>query len=416
MRRKEYVLIAASFFLTWHSSEKMQMMTDRLNSLTRENLTGVRVIRAYNAQTQQEDKFEKANVETAKISRYISSVTGLMNPAMDLIFNGLCLAAYWFGAYLINVSPLEYSDIMGFSRYGTNILTFSMLFSSLIMLLPRAAASAKRVVAVLAVTPSVRFGTFDGETEQKGTLEFRNVSFAYPGSEVCTVEHISFTAAAGETVAFIGATGSGKSTLVNLIPRFFDPIEGEILLDGRDIREYTSDTLSRKIGYVPQKSLLFSGSIRENVGYGAENLTDEAIHQALEIAQADFVSSLDGGIDFQVAQGGSNLSGGQKQRLCIARAIAKAPEIYLFDDSFSALDYKTDRALRTALREKTKGATKLIVAQRVGTVMDGDRIIVLENGRAVGVGSHAELMRNCPVYREIVLSQLSEEELKNVRS
>ena len=411
-----FILFAASFFLTWHSSEKMQMMTDRLNSLTRENLTGVRVIRAYNAQTQQEDKFEKANVETAKISRYISSVTGLMNPAIDLIFKGLCLAVYWFGAYLINVSPLECSDIMGFSRYGTNILTFSMLFSSLIMLLPRAAASAKRVVAVLAVTPSVRFGTFDGETEQKGTLEFRNVSFAYPGSEVCTVEHISFTAAAGETVAFIGATGSGKSTPVNLIPRFFDPIEGEILLDGRDIREYTSDTLSRKIGYVPQKSLLFSGSIRENVGYGAENLTDEAVHQALEIAQADFVSSFDGGIVFQVAQGGSNLSGGQKQRLCIARAIAKAPEIYLFDDSFSALDYKTDRALRTALREKTKGATKLIVAQRVGTVMDGDRIIVLENGRAVGVGSHAELMRNCLVYREIALSQLSEEELKNVRS
>lgn len=411
-----FILFATSFFLTWRSSEKMQDMTDQLNSLTRENLTGVRVIRAYNAQTQQEEKFEKSNTETAGISLYIARVTGLMNPVMDLIFNGLCLAVYWFGAYLINVSPLEYSDIMGFSRYGTNILTFSMLFSTLIMLMPRAAASAKRVAAVLAVTPSVRFGAFDGETGQKGSIEFRDVSFAYPDSEVPVLEHISFTASAGETVAFIGATGSGKSTLIHLIPRFFDPTEGEILLDGMDIKEYTGGALSRKIGFVPQKSILFSGSIRENVGYGAENTTEEAIHQALEIAQAEFISELDGGLDFQVAQGGSNLSGGQRQRLCIARAIAKAPELYLFDDSFSALDYKTERALRTELREKTKGATKIIVAQRVGTIMDADKIIVLENGRAAGVGTHAELMRRCSVYREIALSQLSEEELTNVRS
>lgn len=409
-----FVLFAMEFFLTWNSSQKMQYMTDRLNSLTRENLTGVRVIRAYNAETKQEEKFERVNEETADTSLYISRVTGVMNPVMDLIFNGLCLAVYWYGAYLINDLSLNYSDIMGFSRYGTNILTFSMLFSSLIMLMPRAAASAKRVAEVLAVKPSVTFGTFDGKTDRKGEIEFRNVSFSYPDSDFCILENISFKASDGETVALIGATGSGKSTVVNLIPRFFDATQGEILLDGIDIRNYSKDALSRRIGFVPQKSILFSGTIRENITYGTEDLTDNEVLQALEIAQVDFVSHLEGGLDYQVAQNGSNLSGGQRQRLCIARAIAKSPEIYVLDDSFSALDYKTDQALRTMLREKKKDVTKIIVAQRVGTIQDADRIIVLDNGRVAGIGTHDELMKNCPFYREVAMSQLSEEELTNV--
>lgn len=408
-----FALFAITFLLTWRTSARMQTMTDRLNGLTRENLTGVRVIRAYNAEKEQEEKFEGANKDLTGIGLYTALVTGMMNPLMDFIFNALCLAVYWLGAYLIHVSALEYSNLMGFSRYGTNILTFSMLFSSLIVLLPRATASMKRVVAVLETEPSVQFGTFDGETEIRGTLEFRHVSFAYPDSKVKVLDDISFTASPGETMAFIGATGSGKSTLVNLIPRFFDPKEGEIILDGIDIRKYTREALSRKIGFVPQKSVLFSGSVRENIAYGMKEVSEEMIKRSLEIAQADFVSKLNGGLDFPVAQGGSNLSGGQKQRLCIARAVAKAPEVYIFDDSFSALDYQTDQKLRAALHENTKNATRIIVAQRVGTIMDADKIIVLENGKAIGTGTHRELLKNCAVYREIAASQLSKEELEN---
>lgn len=407
-----FALFGLLFFLVVPAFNKIQKQTDRLNSVTRENLTGVRVVRAYNTEKLQEEKFEGVNNELTKLNLYTGRVMSLMNPFMNLIFNGLTLGIYWFGAYLINTTSMVYSDLVAFTQYGMHILIGFMFLSMIIVMLPRAIVSGKRIGEVLSTKSKIVPGTFDGETEVKGKVEFRNVSFRYPDAEMNVLENINFVANKGETVAFIGSTGSGKSTLVNLIPRFFDVSYGQILIDGVDVKEYTHDALNKKLGFVPQKGVLFSGTVEENVKYGAEDISDEEVQRALKISQSDFVKKLDGGLQYEVAQGGTNVSGGQRQRLCIARAIAKSPEIYVFDDSFSALDYKTDKKLRKALAKNTKDATKIIVAQRVGTIMDADKIIVLDNGRMVGVGTHKELLETCPVYKEIALSQLSKEELE----
>ena len=407
-----FVLFGLLFFLVVPAFNKIQKQTDRLNSVTRENLTGVRVVRAYNTEKLQEEKFDGVNKELTKLNLYTGRVMSMMNPFMNLIFNGLTLAIYWLGAYLINTTSLVYSDLVAFTQYGMHILMGFMFLSMIIVMLPRAIVSGKRIGEVLGTKTKIVPGTFDGETEVKGKVEFRNVSFRYPDAEMNVLENINFVANQGETVAFIGSTGSGKSTLVNLIPRFFDVSYGQILIDGVDVKEYTHDALNKKLGFVPQKGVLFSGTVEENVKYGAEDISEEEVQRALKISQSDFVKKLDGGLQYEVAQGGTNVSGGQRQRLCIARAIAKSPEIYVFDDSFSALDYKTDKKLRKALAKNTKDATKIIVAQRVGTIMDADKIIVLDNGRMVGMGTHKELLENCDVYKEIALSQLSKEELQ----
>ena len=330
---------------------------------------------------------------------------------MNLLTNGLTLTIYWLGASLINNGKLSYPLVVEFTMHGMHILMSFMFISAMMILLPRGLVSFKRIKEVLDTNSKIVEGTFDGNTEVKGKLEFRNVSFRYPDAEMNMLENINFTVEKGETIAFIGSTGSGKSTLVNLIPRFFDATFGEIYIDNVNVKEYSKKALTKKIGFVPQKGLLFSGTVRENVKYGNDNLDDEKIMNCLKVAQANFVKKLDGGLDYEIAQGGTNVSGGQRQRLCIARAIAVDPEIYVFDDSFSALDYKTDKALRKALSKHTKDATKVIVAQRVGTILDADKIIVLDEGKIVGMGTHAELMQSCDVYREIALSQLTEEEL-----
>ena len=407
-----FVLFGLLFFLVVPAFNKIQKQTDRLNSVTRENLTGVRVVRAYNTEKLQEEKFDGVNKELTKLNLYTGRVMSMMNPFMNLIFNGLTLAIYWLGAHLINTTSLVYSDLVAFTQYGMHILMGFMFLSMIIVMLPRAIVSGKRIGEVLGTKTKIVPGTFDGETEVKGKVEFRNVSFRYPDAEMNVLENINFVANQGETVAFIGSTGSGKSTLVNLIPRFFDVSYGQILIDDIDVKEYTHDALNKKLGFVPQKGVLFSGTVEENVKYGAEDISEEEVQRALKISQSDFVKKLDGGLQYEVAQGGTNVSGGQRQRLCIARAIAKSPEIYVFDDSFSALDYKTDKKLRKALAKNTKDATKIIVAQRVGTIMDADKIIVLDNGRMVGMGTHKELLENCDVYKEIALSQLSKEELQ----
>lgn len=407
-----FLLFGVLFFLVVPAFNKIQKQTDRLNSVTRENLTGVRVVRAYNTEKLQEEKFDGVNKELTKLNLYTGRVMSLMNPFMNLIFNGLSLAIYWLGAHLINTTSLVYSDLVAFTQYGMHILMGFMFLSMIIVMLPRAIVSGRRIGEVLGTKTKIVPGTFDGETEVKGKVEFRNVSFRYPDAEMNVLENINFVANQGETVAFIGSTGSGKSTLVNLIPRFFDVSYGQILIDGVDVKEYTHDALNKKLGFVPQKGVLFSGTVEENVKYGAEDISEEEVQRALKISQSDFVKKLDGGLQYEVAQGGTNVSGGQRQRLCIARAIAKSPEIYVFDDSFSALDYKTDKKLRKALAKNTKDATKIIVAQRVGTIMDADKIIVLDNGRMVGMGTHKELLENCEVYKEIALSQLSKEELQ----
>lgn len=407
-----FVLFGLLFFLVVPAFNKIQKQTDRLNSVTRENLTGVRVVRAYNTEKLQEEKFDGVNKELTKLNLYTGRVMSMMNPFMNLIFNGLTLAIYWLGAHLINTTSLVYSDLVAFTQYGMHILMGFMFLSMIIVMLPRAIVSGKRIGEVLGTKTKIVPGIFDGETEVKGKVEFRNVSFRYPDAEMNVLENINFVANQGETVAFIGSTGSGKSTLVNLIPRFFDVSYGQILIDDIDVKEYTHDALNKKLGFVPQKGVLFSGTVEENVKYGAEDISEEEVQRALKISQSDFVKKLDGGLQYEVAQGGTNVSGGQRQRLCIARAIAKSPEIYVFDDSFSALDYKTDKKLRKALAKNTKDATKIIVAQRVGTIMDADKIIVLDNGRMVGMGTHKELLENCDVYKEIALSQLSKEELQ----
>ena len=404
---------------------KVQKLTDNLNSVTRENLTGVRVVRAYNAEKYQENKFAKANGELTKTQLFTSRAMAIMAPVMTMVMSGMSLAIYWIGAYLIDALPTgaERSELFGqmaaFSGYGMQVVMAFMMLAMIFIILPRAMVSVRRINEVLDTPASVADGALSAAPEGSpvGTVEFRNVSFKYPDAEEYVLKNLSFRAEKGQTVAFIGSTGSGKSTAVNLVPRFYDATDGEVLVDGVNVKDYTLRALHDKIGYVPQRAVMFSGTVESNVAFGEKDgaeYTPDDVKEAVRVAQGkEFVEEKEDGYFAHVAQGGTNFSGGQKQRLAIARAVCRDPEIFIFDDSFSALDYKTDRELRTALKEEAGGATSLIVAQRIGTIRDADLIIVLEEGEVVGQGTHEELMENCEVYREIAYSQLSEEELKN---
>lgn len=404
--------------------KKMQTLTDNLNRITRENLTGLQVVRAYNAENYQEGKFAKANEEMTRNSQQANIAMSVMNPGMNLAMNGLTLGIYWIGAALISAiavtSPAAmmeriglFSDMVVFMQYAMQVIMAFLMLVMIFVMLPRVTVSAGRVNEVLDTKARIVDGKeTQGKPGMKGEIEFRDVSFRYPDADGDTIHHISFTAHHGQTVALIGATGCGKSSIINLIPRLYDATSGQVLVDGVDVRDYTQDALRSKIGFVPQKAFLFSGTVSSNVGYGEDNASGAAIRKAVAIAQAaEFVESPEVGYSGTVAQGGSNFSGGQKQRLSIARAVARDPEILVFDDSFSALDYKTDRALRQALREQTGGTTNIIVAQRIGTIRDADCILVIEDGAIVGKGTHRELMESCKVYQEIAYSQLSKEEL-----
>ena len=402
---------------------KVQKLTDNLNSVTRENLTGVRVVRAYNAEKYQENKFAKANGELTKTQLFTSRAMAIMAPVMTMVMSGMSLAIYWIGAYLIDALPTgaERSELFGqmaaFSGYGMQVVMAFMMLAMIFIILPRAMVSVRRINEVLDTPASVADGTLSAAPEGSpvGTVEFRNVSFKYPDAEEYVLKNLSFRAEKGQTVAFIGSTGSGKSTAVNLVPRFYDATDGEVLVDGVNVKDYTLRALHDKIGYVPQRAVMFSGTVESNVAFGEKDgaeYTPDDVKEAVRVAQGkEFVEEKEDGYFAHVAQGGTNFSGGQKQRLAIARAVCRDPEIFIFDDSFSALDYKTDRELRTALKEEAGGATSLIVAQRIGTIRDADLIVVLDEGNVVGKGTHEELLKTCKVYREIALSQLSAEEL-----
>ena len=404
--------------------KKMQTLTDNLNRITRENLTGLQVVRAYNAENYQEGKFAKANEEMTRNSQQANIAMSVMNPGMNLAMNGLTLGIYWIGAALISAISLTspaammeriglFSDMVVFMQYAMQVIMAFLMLVMIFVMLPRVTVSAGRVNEVLDTKARIVDGKeTQGKPGMKGEIEFRDVSFRYPDADGDAIHHISFTAHHGQTVALIGATGCGKSSIINLIPRLYDATSGQVLVDGVDVRDYTQDALRSKIGFVPQKAFLFSGTVSSNVGYGEDNASGAAIRKAVAIAQAaEFVESPEVGYSGTVAQGGSNFSGGQKQRLSIARAVARDPEILVFDDSFSALDYKTDRTLRQALRQQTSGTTNIIVAQRIGTIRDADCILVIEDGAIVGKGTHRELMESCKVYQEIAYSQLSKEEL-----
>ncbi|MBM7636805.1 ATP-binding cassette subfamily B protein [Streptococcus saliviloxodontae] len=441
------ILLLVLILVAFPRQKKVQGLTDDLNATTRESLVGVRVVRAYNAETYQTDKFQEENEGLTKLNLFVYRLMSLMNPVMTVVMSGLTLAIYWIGAHLINdvkmpvpdaaimTSPEKVkafimgsqelatrtnllADMITFSTYAMQVVIGFMMMVAILIILPRAMVSARRINEVLALDPSVDFKeTTEGTSQEKGRVEFHDVSFRYDKNSTAVIEHVSFEASAGQTVAFIGSTGSGKSTLVNLLPRFYDATEGWIKVDGLNIKDYSHDELNNKIGYIPQKAVLFSGTIRSNLEFGDSSnspLTDDKMWEALDLAQAsEFIKNKAKGLDEEVAQGGTNFSGGQRQRLAIARALARKPEILIFDDSFSALDYKTDRILRSQLKEKTSDMTKLIVAQRISTIMDADQIIVLEKGKVVGQGTHKELLASNPVYQEIAYSQLSKEELEN---
>lgn len=401
---------------------KMQTLTDNLNRTTRENLTGLRVVRAYNAEDYQNQKFEKANDELTSTNLTANRVLSTMSPLMSAIMSFLPLSIYWIGAYLINAANAVdkltiFSDMVVFSSYAIQIVMSFVLLVVVFIMLPRASVSARRINEVLNTASSIQDG--DGAVvndENKGKVEFKNVSFKYQDADEYVLKDINFKCNKGEVVAFIGSTGSGKSTLINLIPRFYDATEGEVLVDDINVKDYKLKDLRDRIGYASQRAVLFTGSVLSNVAFGDEKPTQEAVEHALDVSQSsDFVSKMEFGLNSQISQGGKNVSGGQKQRLSIARALAKNPEILIFDDSFSALDYKTDKALRSSLNQEKKGTTILIVAQRIGTIKDADKIIVLDQGEIVGMGKHEELLKNCDIYKEIALSQLSEEELKNAK-
>jgi len=402
--------------------KKVQKLTDRLNGVTRENLTGIRVVRAFNAEKYQEDKFSKVNDELTNTQLFNQKAFAIMQPIMYLVMYFLTLSIYFIGADLINKAMMSdklslFSDMVVFSSYSMQVIMSFLMLAMIFMMLPRASVSAKRINEVLDTELSIKDGNFTGNTKETGTVEFKNVSFKYPDAEEYLLKDISFKANKGETVAFIGSTGSGKSSLINLIPRFYDATDGEVLVDGVDVKEYKQASLRNKISYVPQKATLFHGTVSSNVSFGdngKEKINAKKIEEAVRVAQAEeFVSKMDKTYDAEIAQGGTNVSGGQKQRLSIARAVARDPEIYIFDDSFSALDYKTDYILRKELKNYTKDATSLIVAQRIGTIMNADKILVLDNGKCVGMGTHKELLKTCDVYKQIALSQLSKEELEN---
>lgn len=404
-------LVMFLFFVAVPKFSQIQKKTDRINNVTRENLTGIRVVRAYAAENEQEQKFNNINNDLTKTQLFVNRAMALMWPGMDLIMNALSIAIYFIGAFLIDGGSLVYPDLVVFVSYSMHVVMSFMFIAMLFVVIPRGVVSGRRINEVLGTVSKVQDGNGIKEDNLAGEIEFRNVSFRYPDAEMNTLENISFKVNKGQTIAFIGSTGSGKSTLVNLITRFYDASFGEVLIDGENIKNYKISDLNNKIGYVPQQGYLFSGTVKSNLLYGNENATDEQIEKALEISQSDFVKNLEGGVNAEIAQGGTNVSGGQRQRLSIARAIIKNPEFYIFDDSFSALDYKTDKTLRKELSKYTKDATKIIVAQRVGTIMDADKIVVLSEGRIVGVGTHKELLETCDVYKEIALSQLDKEEL-----
>ena len=404
--------------------QKIQALTDNLNRVTRENLNGLMVVRAYNAEDYQEGKFTEANEQLTGTNRQVHLAMNVMNPAMNLAMNGLSLGIYWIGAVLISSIAMTgaeaaaqrlgiFSDMVVFTSYAMQVVMAFMMLVMIFVMLPRAAVSARRINEVMDTKARIRDGVrTDGKQGMKGEIEFQNVSFRYPDAKEEVVRDISFTAHKGQTVALIGATGCGKSTIVNLIPRLYDATRGEVLVDGVNVKEYSQKALREKIGFVPQKAFLFSGTVESNVGYGEDTIVHQNVEKAVAIAQAAaFVEDGGAGYEGMVAQAGSNFSGGQKQRLSIARAIAKNPEILVFDDSFSALDYRTDRTLRSALKTETSGVTSIIVAQRIGTIRDADRILVIEDGAVVGDGTHDELMKSCKVYQEIAYSQLSKEEL-----
>ncbi len=414
-------MIAILMSLALPKFKKMQTLTDNLNRATMENLTGLRVVRAYNAEDFQQAKFEVANTELTNAQLFTSRAMAVMMPMMTLLMSGLTLSIYWIGAYLIDAAGMMdkitlFSNMVVFSAYAMQVIMSFMMLVMIFILLPRASVSAARINEVLNTEPTILEGDQTaGKPGMTGTVEFRNVNFRYPGAADDALHDISFSVGQGETIAFIGSTGSGKTSLINLIPRFFDATGGEVLVDGRNVREYTQEALNNKIGFVPQKAVLFAGTVESNVRYGDNGrapATLEDVKRVVKIAQStDFVENMEGQYEAQVAQRGTNLSGGQKQRLSIARAVCRKPEIYIFDDSFSALDYQTDRQLRTMLKKETAGVTSMIVAQRIGTILDADRIVVLDEGSVVGIGTHKELLKTCEVYREIAMSQLSEEEL-----
>ena len=400
----------------------IQKMTDHLNLITRENLTGVRVIRAYNAESYQEQKFEQANEQLTRTHLFTGRLMAIMMPGMTLVMNGLSLSIYWIGAYLINAAAVAdrlrlFSDMVVYSSYAMQVVMAFMMLVMIFIMLPRAAVSAKRINEVLDTQPRILDGKETEALAPMGEVEFKNVSFKYPDASEYVLHDISFKASPGETVAFIGSTGSGKSTLIHLIPRFYDATDGQVLIGGRDVREYALEELHNKIGYVPQRAVLFSGTIKSNIDFGENGKPApdaDALTKAADIAQAaDFIEKKQEKYDAPIAQNGTNLSGGQKQRMAIARAVCREPEIFIFDDSFSALDYKTDSTLRRRLAQETTNATTFIVAQRIGTIRHADQIIVLDEGPVAGIGTHDTLMQNCKVYQEIAYSQLSKEELGN---
>ena len=401
--------------------KRVQKLTDKLNSVTRENLTGIRVVRAFNAEDYQEEKFKEANDNLTNQQLFNQKTFAFLQPVMYLVMYGLTLSIYFIGSFLIRDAGMAdkigiFSNMVVFSSYAMQVIMAFLMLAMIFMMLPRAQVSANRINEVLDTDITIKDGNLDKDiTDERGTVEFKNVSFKYPDAEEYLLKNISFKANKGETVAFIGLTGSGKSTLINLVPRFYDATEGEVLVDGVNVKDYKQEFLHNKLGYVPQKAVMFDGTVKSNVAYGDNGKgekSEEKIKEAIRVAQAtEFVEKMDDGYDSYIASGGTNVSGGQKQRLAIARAIARDPEIYIFDDSFSALDYKTDSVLRKELKKYTKDATSLIVAQRIGTIMNADKIIVLNDGEAVGIGTHKELLENCEVYRQIALSQLSEKEL-----
>ena len=413
-------VIASLVIIVMPRFKIVQKLTDSINGVTRENLTGIRVVRAFNAEKYQEDKFEDVNNKLTNLQLFNQKKFAIMSPIMYLVMYFLTLSIYFVGAKLIDNALMAdkialFGDMVVFSSYAMQIIMSFLMLAMIFMMLPRAQVSAKRINEVLDTDITIKDGELDKDTtDLRGYVEFKNVSFKYPDAEEYLLENISFKAKKGETVAFIGSTGSGKSSLINLIPRFYDATSGEVLVDGVNVKDYKQEFLHQKIGYIPQKAVMFNGTVKSNITYGdsGKEKTEETVKDAIRVAQAEeFVSKMDHKYDTHIAQGGTNVSGGQKQRLAIARAIARDPEIYIFDDSFSALDYKTDKILRQELKKYTKDATNLIVAQRIGTIMNADQILVLDNGKCVGIGTHKELLKTCDVYKQIALSQLSKEEL-----
>ena len=402
--------------------EKVQKLIDKINNVTRESITGIRVIRAFNAEKYQENRFEKVNDDLTNMQLFNQKCFAILSPIMMLVMNGLTLGIYAIGTYLINNAIISvkislFSDMVIFSSYGIQVIMSFLMLAMIFMMWPRAQISARRINEVLDCKVSIKDGKDDIKPTEVGTVEFKNVSFKYPDADEYLLHNISFKVNKGETIAFIGSTGSGKSSLINLVPRFYDATDGEVLVDGVNVKNYSLEELHNKLGYIPQKAVMFTGTVKSNVAYGTKKgkkPSDKKVSEAINIAQAEeFVSKMEGGLDAHIARGGTNVSGGQKQRLAIARSIARDPEIYIFDDSFSALDYKTDANLRSELKKYTKDATSMIVAQRIGTIINADKIVVLDKGTCVGIGTHQELLKNCEVYKEIALSQLSKEELEN---